>query len=464
MEKQGLLTEIDLKWLKSHYFSDPTKQIRLEKGAVLLYPKDKNDKLYLILEGVLAGYIEGESGERFEIFRSGPDSFVGTYSFFSPKHESYSTVVAEEDCLLAYIDHSASRKKNVDGRSFAEHFLPVIVNEIYIRQLLAHKMSIQSQMALQKLFQAEQMATLGQMAAGLAHELNNAIGVILRNTEWLAHRASEYIKQKEESDMYHFFEVGLNEGQQLTTAEIRKRRRELEKNFDLSNQIAKQLAATGLSDRDLAPFLNNLGQKVEQIYFNFETGLVLHNMLIAAKHAARVVKAVKEIGVANHQQIAEVDVNQTIEEAIVLLKAMIKKVNLELSLMEGLPPVQSNHGELVQIWVNLMKNACESLLNHPFVEQKLIVKSELKKDYIKVLIEDNGPGIPPEALSHIFEPHFTTKIHPYNAGMGLGLSIVKRLVEKHQGYISVESKKGQTQFTILLPLEIDQEAARRQLD
>lgn len=453
MDTKGLLTEMDMAWLKSHYFSDPAKQMQLRKGTVLLYPKEKNERLFLILEGVLTGYIESESGGRFEIFRSEKDNIVGTYSYFSPRHESYSTVVAEEDCLLAYIDSNQPVVKDEDGRSFAEHFLPVIVNEIYMRQLLAHKMSIRSQMAMQKLFQAEQMATLGQMAAGLAHELNNAIGVILRNSEWLAQKASAYLQQKEEENMFHFFEIGLNEGQKLSTSEIRMRRRELEKNYDLTNQLAKQLAATGLSDQDLLPHLDNLKQKVEQIYFNFETGLVLHNMLIAANHAARVVKAVKEIGVANHQQLAEVDVNQTIEEAIVLLKAMVKKVKLELHLDAQLPPVVSNHGELVQIWINLMKNACESLLSHPFSAQHLKIKSESKSDYVKVSIEDNGPGIPPEALGQIFEPNYTTKMQAYNVGMGLGLSIVKRLVEKHQGHISVQSKKGQTQFTVMLPLK-----------
>lgn len=453
MEKKGLLTEIDVAWLKSHYFSDPTKQMRLPKGEVLLYPKEKNERLFLILEGVLSGFIKSESGERFEIFRSGKNSFVGTYSYFSPQHESYSTVVAEEDCLLAYIDSQQPVVRDEDGRSFAEHFLPVIVNEIYIRQLLAHKMSIRSQMAMQKLFQAEQMATLGQMAAGLAHELNNAIGVILRNTHWLAERASAYLGQKEEKNMFHFFEIGLKEGQKLTTSEIRARRRELEKKFDLSNQVAKQLAATGLSDSDLTPHLNNLEQKVEQIYFNFETGLVLHNMLIAANHAARVVKAVKEVGVANQEQLAEVNVNQTIDEAIVLLKAMIKKVKLELRLDPQLPLVINNHGELVQIWINLMKNACESMLSRPFSAQQLKVTSEVKNDYVKVSIEDNGPGIPPDALGRIFEPNYTTKLQAFNTGMGLGLSIVKRLVEKHQGHISVESKKGQTQFTVMLPLK-----------
>ena len=455
MEKLELLTEVDIQWLKDRYFSDPEKQITLPKGTILLYPKDKNERLYLILEGVLAGYIEGGSGERFEIFRSGKNSFVGTYSYFSPQHESYSTVIAEEETLLAYIEGDQPIEPGSDGRNFADHFLPVIVNEIYMRQLLAHKMSIRSQKAMQKLFQAEQMATLGQMAAGLAHELNNAIGVILRNTEWLAHRASEYIKVKEEADMYNFFKIGLQEGQKLTTSEIRKRRRELEKNYDLSNQVAKQLAATGLSNKDLAPYTHNLSQKVEEIYFNFETGLVLHNMLIAANHAARVVKAVKEIGVANHQQLAEVDVNQTIEEAIVLLKAMIKKLELKLKLEKNLPPVISNHGELVQIWVNLMKNACESLLSEPSINQKLTVKSQFKNDYVKISIKDNGPGIPPDTLEQIFEPTFTTKNQNFNIGMGLGLSIVKRLVEKHQGHITVESKKGQTVFTVLLPLRAE---------
>ena len=91
------------------------------------------------------------------------------------------------------------------------------------------------------------------------------------------------------------------------------------------------------------------------------------------------------------------------------------------------------------------------MLSHPFSAQRLQVRSESKNGYVKVSIEDNGHGIPPEALGQIFEPNYTTKMQAYNTGMGLGLSIVKRLVEKHQGHISVESKEGNTQFTVMLP-------------
>ena len=447
-----LVKPVDVDWLKEAYFSDPDFRIQLKKGEVLLKPQEYNDRLFLILKGTLVGYLEDDDKERFELFRSTKDNFVGVYSYFSDSHQSYSTVEAEEDTLLAYIETNHPAVKDEEGRSFAEHFLPVVVNEIYMRQLLARRMNIQNQAALRKLYQIEKMASLGRMAAGLAHELNNAIGVIQHNSEWLSERASDYILRTSDPGMFHFFEKGLKEGQTLSTAEIRKQKRHLEKKYGLPTATAKQLAAAGLSEEALKPFAAKLNENAERIHYYYETGLALHDMLIAANHAARVVRSVKELGASNNPQIMlKTDINKTIREAVSLLKRRLEKITVDLQLQD-VPPIMCNPGELVQIWVNLIKNAAESMNSDPDLKGVLNIKTWRKNGKIFIRLKDNGPGIPPNLLPDIFQPNITTKVQGLSFGLGLGLPIVERLVEKYGGMIDVKSVIGNTAFTIELPV------------
>lgn len=447
-----LLKHVDVEWLKKAYFSDPDRRVYLKKGEILLRPQEYNTRLYFILKGTLVGYLEDEDKERFETFRSTQDNFVGVYSYFSEHHQSYSTVEALEDSVLAYIGPKHPVVKDAEGRSFAEHFLPVVVNEIYMRQLLAKRMNIQNQSALKKLYQVEKMASLGRMAAGLAHELNNAIGVIQRNTEWLSERAMHYIESTADPQMFGFFEKGLKEGQTLSTSEVRKQRRRLEKKYNLETSVARQLATAGLTEELLKPFAQELEKHAERIHYFYETGLALHDMLIAANHAARVVQSVKELGASSNQQIMrETDVNKTLREAVSLLKRRLSKIKVDLQLND-LPPIMSNPGELVQIWVNLIKNAAESMNSDPDTPGILKIKSRQRGKKMIIQIHDNGPGIPPDLLPVIFQPNVTTKVQGLSFGLGLGLPIVERLVEKYGGVIDVKSSKGNTMFTIEIPL------------
>jgi len=452
MEKNGIVKKVDTSWLQEAYFSDPQKVIKLKKGEVLFRPAEKNERLYLILEGSLTGYIENEEGENFEIFNSKIGKFVGTYSYFSKDHISYSTVVAEEDSLLAFIDTDQEAVKDAEGRSFAEHFLPVIVNEIYSRQLLAQKINFENIANAKRLLQAEKMAALGQMAAGLAHELNNAIGVIRNKSEWLAERSGLYIKEKDTRGYYYFFEKGLKEGQKYSSVKIRKRKKELAEKFGITLNEARHLAEMGLTDDELMLFSDDLSKNIERIYYYFETGLALHDVLVGAKHASRVVASVKELGVSGQQESTiGTNINQSIKEALTLLKKMLEPVSLNIYYGE-LQDIQANPGSLVQVWVNIIKNACESLLASQTKKPKIVIKSWAKNQNNCISITDNGPGIPEELLPRIFQPNVTTKVKGLSFGFGLGLSIVQRLVEEYNGQVKVESKPGKTVFTICFPV------------
>lgn len=440
-----------ISWLKAHYFADPQKHLQLQAGDALLEPGQLNTRLFLILEGALLGYLEQSDGQRYEIFHSGPDNLVGVYSFFSPGHSSYSHVIAGEPTVVAYLDAQDVSPGSPGYAAFAEKILPIVVDEIYLRQLLASRLAIEREDTLKQLAQMEQLAALGQMAAGLAHELNNAVGVIQRSAAWTISRLREYIAQKDQTGLFPFFIRGLDTGSLLSSAEVRQRRQHLEEHYNLDSNTAKNLAKTGLTDQELTQFGSQLPQLAERIYYYFEMGRVLNDMAHAAEHATRVVQSVHQLGVASRIQPIPTDLNDTIRQALQLLSGPLETVILDLQL-GTLPPVTVNPSDWVQVWVNLIKNAAEAMAGVPDQEGHLLVRSSVKRNKIFISIADNGPGIPAAIQDKIFQPNVTTKVDGLTFGLGLGLAIVQKIVTTYRGGITLDSKPGNTVFTVWLPV------------
>jgi signal transduction histidine kinase len=126
-------------------------------------------------------------------------------------------------------------------------------------------------------------------------------------------------------------------------------------------------------------------------------------------------------------------------------KAKAKSVQVKVLADEPLPEVEGFGGELNQVWANLIDNAIDAAPESGNVE----VRAQPRDGSVLVCVTDDGPGIPPDRVQQIFEPFFTTK--PIGQGTGLGLDIVRRVVQEHGGTIEVESRPGRTQFRVILP-------------
>lgn len=144
-------------------------------------------------------------------------------------------------------------------------------------------------------------------------------------------------------------------------------------------------------------------------------------------------------------------VNELIREVLAFLEkeVLYRNIRLELELHDNLPTIQSDRGQLQQIFLNIINNAIDAIEDEGFVR----ISTSRHEKFVRVEIADNGSGIAPETLKHIFEPFFTTKTKGDHKGTGLGLSITYGLVKKLGGTISVNSTVGQgTTFTVLLPI------------
>ena len=440
-----------LPWLKSTYFSAPDRWIRLDKGQTLLKQGKHNDRLYLVLEGTLAAYVNKPGGGRFELFQASRDMFVGVYSFFSRTYISSATVVTQEPCVVAYIEHHQVAVSNGSSESLFEQFMPVVVANLLNRMRNEQEIAFEKEQAFKKLIETEKLAGLGQMAAGIAHELNNAIAVLERNTDWMKAYMLELLAESYAPEL-PFFQLGLEQGRQHSSREIRKQTRLLSQRLGLDPHEGQQLAETGIDPDLIEAYGGSLDEAIPRIHHYWEMGTNLHDMGVAARMASHVVRSVKALAVQRSAKEVDLNVNETIKEAFVLLTSALRRVTLKTHL-EELPPIYANRGELVQVWTNLIRNAIEALTYAPMADPILRVKTRYEQDKILVQIVDNGPGISEELLPKILQPNFTTKEKGLDFGLGLGLPIVARIVNQHNGELTVQSRPKETVFTVKLPVQ-----------
>ena len=434
-------------WLIRTYFSNPARWIRLQKGEILLKQGQYNNRLYLIRQGKMIGFMIDEDGNRVEILRAGKGAFVGIYSFFSKNFTSIATVEALEDCELAYIDSHQQIITTRGECSLEQQFMPLVMSDLLRRQQELHHLNQERARTLKKLLDQQRLASLGQMAAGIAHELNNAVAVLSRNTSWLVEQMQLLCGDPR---FLPIFEIGLNKGRFFSSRFVRSRKKELIQKYQLPPQKADLLAQTGLPDEIIFEG-DQLKYTPEELYRYWELGATFHDMLVAADQTTHVVHSIRTLGAQHSQKQSGLDVNETIQNTITLLRHKLRNIQLLLEL-SPLPGITANKGELVQLWMNLVQNAIEAL-NAAQIENKVIkISSQFKKPEIIVTIEDNGPGIPEEIKPNIFQPNVTTKVSGLSFGLGLGLTIVQRIVSDYQGSIEVNSSPKGTKFTIKLPI------------
>ena len=436
------------------YFNVPSRRITLKKGDILFEQNEFNDRLYLIISGDFSGTVRMEDelgGERqAELFRNGQNSFVGVLSFFSHHGLAATRVTCVSDGEVAWISRSTPPVNPEQHGSLLTQFVPLIIEELQNRQARLAQTTQERDTALHRLHLAEKLSTLGQLSAGLAHELNNAIGVILRTSDQLASALDSHLRRAMPDDVA-WFERGVRQGQIHSSATVRERARQLEKDDGLDYATAKRLARIlGPDDPERLP------HNLEECLSLWETGQACHDMLLAAQHATAIVRSIKQLGGGDSAlPRQEVDLGNSLHEALALVQSDRRQISIEMNMDPDLPPIRGNVSELTQIWVNIIKNACEALKEaHTSDPAIAIYARACRQRSIEVTICNNGPQIPDHMMDKLFLPNITTKKSgsAVGQGLGLGLCIVKRLVDSYYGELRVETSPGQTCFHVILPL------------
>ncbi|MGR5218686.1 ATP-binding protein [Vibrio parahaemolyticus] len=431
--------------LVRHYFSQSNRQVTLAADEVVLRQNGHNDRLYYVLSGELEGYFESDQdGKLTKLFTASAGAFIGVHSFFSGTWTASSTVIARTEVTLAWIDRNTPAVRPDELGPLNAQFMPVMVNELSRRQRRATQEALAKEKVLQRLHTAEQMTTLGQLAAGIAHELNNAIGVVSSKTERMQHDLIQLLEEVH-PEASQYFDAGLLQGQSVSSSEVRKMARQIQSRYRIDRDLAKRLARATGSEIVPDAWLNDPDQALK--YWGM--GRDLHDLRIAAKHTVGIVKSVKQLGRTDGEPDELLDVNDTINKALALLQSDLRRVSVRMR-PATLPLIRGASTEFVQVWSNIIKNACDAML--PTESPQIDIQTKLSNQRILVTIANNGPEIDESTRRKIFQPNFTTKKGGLSFGLGLGLSIVKRIVSENGGTIVVKSAPERTIFRVKLPL------------
>jgi len=267
-----------------------------------------------------------------------------------------------------------------------------------------------------QLVQSEKMASIGQLAAGVAHEINNPTGFVTNNLEIMTEYLNVYRRIYDQVDL-------------------------LMKDYNKNSNTS-----------EIDSILSNIESIREEEDFThiFEDSFhLLRESLDGTHRIKNIVLGLKNFARSGNRSFTKSNINLSINDALKLTMNELKyKCDIKKELSD-LPEISCRRDQLTQVFINLLINASHAIKDHGTIT----IRSRLEQELVIVSISDTGTGIPEQNMSRLFDPFFTTK--DTGKGTGLGLAISFNIIEEHQGEIQVESQKGKgSTFTIRIPVNI----------
>ncbi len=282
-----------------------------------------------------------------------------------------------------------------------EELLHVVLEVMNMR---LKKAMVERKLIESQLVQNAKMAALGELVAGIAHELNNPLGFIYAN---LGNMKKFYAKILALLESYESLDLPEDAG-----ATIKKTQ----------------------EDTDYAYLKTRMSQLIER-------------SAVGADRMKKIIQDLKTFSRLDQSEYAEADINEAIETTLGIMTNEYKNRIEIIKKFGEIPPVECFIAKLNQVFMNLLINACHAIEGNG----EITIKTGIEDERVKIEISDTGKGIPDDVKDKIFDPFFTTKA--VGVGTGLGLSISHGIIKQHNGEISVQSKEGEgTTFVIKIPL------------
>lgn len=446
------LTDARLNWLLERATLE-----RMERGRVLIEEGSPPDALYVIVEGAV-DIVKRAVGQDVHLAVRGRGEMLGELSLIGNEPRS-ATVRARDEGRVLKISRELFEALLCDNAGTAMVILQTIMKRLRNTESMVR--------------QQEKLASLGTLAAGLAHELNNPAAAARRSAGLLGQTITSWLSARGALD-----DLGL--APELSAMVLSRLREDLARphapepangnaldRSDREYAVESWLGTLGLEDawEYASPLVSHgwdhpslaawtaafTAEQIPVIVRWLAIGYLVHGLLDevvdSTERISEIVKAVKVYSHLDQAAMKETDVREGLESTLVILKHKLKQgIAVIRGFAPDLPRIDAYPGELNQVWTNLIDNAIDAMRGRG----ELRLAARVEGDRLVVEIADNGPGIPEPILPRIFDVFFTTKAP--GEGTGLGLHVSANIIQKHGGDISVRSRPGDTRFIVRLPL------------
>ncbi len=316
-------------------------------------------------------------------------------------------------------EQNLNLQKEIDERKQVEKQLKKSHDKL--NQTLADLKKTQAQM-----LRSEKLASIGQLAAGIAHEINNPTAFIASNLETLAGY---------QEDLNRFIE----QSRKLTM---------ISKEINAEKKIPAAV-------NELVETLKSFGDEIDIDFIKEDMSDIVKESLEGTERIKNIVIALKDFAQPGEGMLEDADIHQVLESTLEIVRNELKYKADIIKEYGDLPLVKSYPRQLGRIFINILVNAVQAIEEHG--EIRISTKANHEDGYVEIRIADTGMGIPEENLSKIFDPFFTT--WDVGKGTGLGLSMVHGIVERLNGQVVVDRKLNcGTSVTIYLPLILSEES------
>jgi signal transduction histidine kinase len=450
MNSLNHIPNVEIDWLIQH------GNFEIYQPGLILTKGTKINYLWIILSGHISVRVDRGVGPK----NANPELKIGSVTGMLPYSRLQGIpgdLYAEESTEILSISTQYFPEMTDKCPNFTAHTVHMMIDRTRIHNTSA--------------MQDEKMLSLGKMAAGLAHELNNPISAVIRSIKLL-----KQIQEKADNASNIVYNSGLNKELLAKIEDLRLKCIEkphyttltpveksdledkfidwLEKNH-LPNIYAFELADLSLNVQDIINLLTKLPKNSQEIALKWIIESCKRNNITfeiekSSTQIHKLVESVKKF--TNMDNLAEkeiVDLEAGIYDTLKILDSKVKSKNAEivLDIENNLPNIFLNGAALNQVWFSLLDNALDAIN----INGEIRIQVSLKNNQMLVRFIDNGIGISPEEKDRIFDPFYTTKAP--GKGIGLGLDLSRKIIRAFKGDILVYSKKGQTEFCVYLNIE-----------